>query len=271
MFPIEFYWKAKNVVQTPVLKVMGNRGLLPTKYDPRDHISDLGLSWFTYTPKQKQLSHFKFQFNQNPFNICSFAAGILALSDQMGIRLSVRFAVALAVKLGYVTGDGFSWQRAILDIMHNYGAVLYTLVPDEINGMNFEEYSKWLPEYDKILAEEAPKIKIGYKKLSSERGILEALDNGFVVITASKWYQDMFNPFAPNFFLKMTGFPIGGHAYRITGYRESLEEKGDWDLETPQTFGESFGDKGKAWSATTIGLKYYNNWYCHFNGKPIMI
>lgn len=254
------FWKLLNLFSAPLLKLRGNKGLLPTKHDYRDRQSGFGT--FNYQTKQDELSHFKYQFNQSPFNICSFAATTLAVSEQIGIRLSIKFMVKLAVREGMVTGDGFSYQRACLKLLKQYGAPRYEAMPDEVNE-SWEEYSKWTPECDRFLQFT---IKIsGYEKLRNESAILEALDKGYVVATASKWYHDMFNPFAPNFFLKMTGFSVGGHAYRITGYRKRGE-----DFETPQTFGASYGDSGKAWSETTLGLKYYDNWICHFNDKPTL-
>lgn len=258
------FWKLLNLLLAPFLKLRGNKGLLPTKPDYRDRISEFGLMFGQYRPVELTLSRFKYQFDQAEFNICSFAATTLALSEQIGVRLSVKFMVKLAVREGMVTGNGFSYQRACLKLLKQYGAIPYELMPDEVNG-DWEEYSKWTPECNTLL-ETAKKYRISsYEKLRSESAILEALDNGYVVATASKWYQDMFNPFAPNFFLKMTGFPVGGHAYRITGYRGHGA-----DFETPQTFSAQYGDSGKAWSETTLGMKYYDNWICQFNGKPTL-
>lgn len=257
-------WKLLNQLIAPLLKLRGNKGLLPTKKDKRDRESIFGSVFGEYRPLKLELSRFKYQFNQTPFNICSFAATTLAVSEQIGVRLSIKFMVKLAVREGMVTGDGFSYQRACLKLLKAYGAVPYELMPDEVNE-SWEEYCKWNPECDKLLAF-AHQYKItSYEKLRNEGAILEALDNGYVVATASKWYTDMFDPFSPNFFLKMTGYPVGGHAYRITGYRGHGA-----DFETPQTFGANYGDSGRAWSETTLGMKYYDNWICQFNGKPTL-
>ena len=48
------------------------------------------------------------RFDQRPFNICVFASGVMGASFQEGERYSVRFAVQLAKKLGYITGNGVS-------------------------------------------------------------------------------------------------------------------------------------------------------------------
>ena len=258
------FWKLLNLFLAPLLKLRGNKGLLPNKPDYRDLESELGLVFSRYTTKQSELSRFKYQYNQAPINICSFAGTTLAVSEQIGERLSIKFMVKLAVREGMVTGDGFSYQRACFKLLKQYGAIPYELMPDEVNE-SWEEYSKWTPECEQLLQVAAQYKISSYEKLRNESAILEALDNGYVVATASKWYQDMFNPFAPNFFLKMTGFPVGGHAYRITGYRKNGE-----DFETPQTFGANYGDSGKAWSETTLGMKYYDNWICQFKGKPTL-
>lgn len=255
-------WKFLNTIYAPLLKSFGNKGLLPTRFDGRDLFASFGVSLWEYRTKSNELSRFKYQFDQAEFNICTFASTVLGLSEQIGIRLSVKFMVKLAVREGMVTGNGFSYQRAPLKLLKKYGAVKYEQMPDEVNG-DWEEYSKWTSECDELL-KNTTKIT-AYEKLRSEGAILEALDRGYVVMTASKWYQDMFNPFAPNFFLKMTGWYIGGHAYRITGYRGNGA-----DFETPQTFSAQYGDSGKAWSESTLGMKYYDNWICQFNDKPTL-
>jgi hypothetical protein len=264
MISMKITWKIFNILFSYYLRIIGGKGMLPNKKDKRDQESDFGL-WKKYKAIHKELSRFKYQFNQNPFNICVFASAVLALSEQIGQRLSIRFTVCVAKKMGYITDNGWSYQRAVLKIFNKVGAVPYEKMPDEVGNLTWEEYSGWTPYCEELLVE-ATKLKIsGYKKLRNENAILEALDNGFIVFTASKWYHAMFNPFAPNFFLKMEGGFAGGHAYRITGYRGSGA-----DFETPQTFGPNYGDNGKAWSETTLGTKYYDNWICHFNDKPTL-
>lgn len=258
-------WKVINILLTFLLKALGNKGMLPTKKDIRDRVTSYSGS---YIPRYPQRSSFQYQFNQNPFNICVFASSILALSEQIGVRLSVRFMVALAQREGYITGDGFSYQRAALKILKKYGAVRYEDCPDETHGLTYEEYSQWKPEYD-ILLEKAQEFRITeYQKLKNELEIIRAIDEGYVPTTASKWYRGMLNPFAPDFYLKTEGKTIGGHAYRTTWYRVNPYSDTDHDLENPQTFGAMYGDQGKAWSETLFGNNYYDNWICLFNGNP---
>lgn len=260
----DFFWKLFNKLLPLILKIRGNRGLLPSRFDFRDHIAMLPGVSRVDIPTSK----FQYQFNQNPFNICSFASTILALSEQIGVRLSVRFMVALAQREGYITGDGFSYQRASLKILKKYGAVRYEDCPDETTGLSYEEYSEWKPEYESLL-KKAEEFRItSYEKLVNEYEITRAVNAGYVPTTASKWFQGMFNPFAPDFFLQATGKNVGGHAYRVTGYRTNAKNTEDQDLETPQTFGALYGDNGKAWSATLFGVNYYDTWIVRFNGQP---
>lgn len=258
-------WKLINIVLAHILKALGNKGMLPNRTDIRDHVTTFSGD---YVPKYPATSRFQYQFNQNPFNICVFASTILALSEQIGVRLSVRFMVALAQREGYITGDGFSYQRAALKLLKKYGAVRYEDCPDETAGLTYEEYSQWKPEYD-ILLEKAKEFCITeYQKLKSEYEIMQAIDEGFVPTTASKWYRAMLNPFSPDFYLRAEGKHIGGHAYRTTWYRRNPVNLDDHDLESPQTFGAMYGDHGVAWSETLFGNQYYDNWICQFNGKP---
>lgn len=263
---LKIFGKLINILLVCLLRAIGNKGMLPNFKDKRDKKSSFGIFFSKYTTLYDELSRFKYQFNQGSFNICVFAAAVMALSEQLGIRLSVRFIVCVAKKLGYITGNGWSYQRAVLKIFKKVGVVSYDKMPDEVQNLSWDEYSDWTPYCEQLLPE-AAKLKItGFEKLLSESAILEAVDSGYIVFTASKWYHAMFNPFAPNFFLKMEGRFLGGHAYRITGYRKKGE-----DFETPQTFGPGYGYNGKAWSQTTIGIKYYDNWICHFNSKPTLI
>lgn len=242
---------------------MGNKGLLPTKKDKRDLESSLGGS-FMYKPKMNERSFFTYQFTQRD-NICTAAGAALAISEQTGIRWSVKALMRMMVKEGMVTGNGFSYQRAPLKIITKYGLIPYHLMPDE-NDRGWEDYSKWDEETARLYRDIAPKYKFTeYKKLSNEVAVLEALDSSYVPITASSWYSGMNRPEPSNYFLDFVGGYVGGHQYRITGYRRQGA-----DFETPQSFGENYGDHGKAWSKTVFGKGYFDNWILEYNGTPTL-
>jgi len=54
-----------------------------------------------------------------------------------------KFLVKVGRKLGYISGNGFSYLKAPLKIVTKYGRLPYELMPDETDGQSWEEYSKW--------------------------------------------------------------------------------------------------------------------------------
>lgn len=257
------YQKVENIVMAFILRLLGNKGMLRHIEDKRDFVSEFGGSLF-YKTKQTAISLALYIFRQIN-NICVFASGVLGLSEQLGIRFSVRFATKLARKLGMTNGNGFSYQRAWLEIITKYGAVPYEDCPDE-DMSNWNEYSKWTTHDQYLLDNVAPQFKMStYRVLKNENAILEALDNGYIPLIASAWYSDMNSPRGPLYYLKMIGRYIGGHAYRLTGYRN----KG-MDYETLQTFGKQYGQDGKAWLESTFGKGYFTNYIVEYEGKPTM-
>ena len=253
---------------------LGGTGLL-YRYDERDLQSEFGLSLFPYKTKYENINYFRFQFNQNPFNICTFAAAVKAVSEQLCINLSVKFYVALAVKEGRVSGNGFADQRTILgylikkqsedDKNTRVGIVTYEEMPDEVN-CTWKIYSEWTTQHQRILETNPPeRCFTEYHALRNESSVLEAEDNGFVPITASKMYEEMIRPRGPLYLMKMVGAYLGGHQYRSTGYRYRGR-----DFATPQTFGSAFGDNGLAWSETLFGFNYYNTYILIRDGGPLL-
>lgn len=264
----KIYWKTRNILHAPILKLIGNKGLLTPRDNGKDYISEFGAGILHYLPKHKSINLFRFQFNQSPFNICTFAAAIMAVSEQLGIRLSVRFYVIDAKRRGRINGNGFCDQRTVMDILCEIGIVTYEEFPDEINGMSWKQYSAITNEFLEIrtkVRNTKGRQFTEYKKIKTESGALEAIDNLFVLIMASKWLSGMNRPKAPKFILNMIGYFVGWHQYRSTGYREYGQ-----DFATPQTFGEHYGDKGMAWSTTLFGKKYASTYYLHYQGGPLL-
>lgn len=188
------------------------------------------------------------RFDQNPFNICVFASRVQGFSMQEGIRFSVRWDVKLARKLGYITGNGFSFLRAENEIGLKYGRLPYEYMPDEVGRMSFEEYSRWTSEDDKLL-EIARKFRTSsYKKIDNKSQAIQALEAGYVLFTAGKWFMAMNRPSPSKYLLRPLGHYIGGHAYIATGYRDYGN-----DFENPQTFGSDYADNGVAWIDDLFG------------------
>ena len=232
----KIYWHIKNIIYS----WGSGSGILPTKKDDRDRLwSGIG-----YKRKHDIVDLAKtyvtklWRFIQNPFNICVFAAAMLAASCQDGIRWSVRWMVKLAVREGrMVYRNGFSYLRAPKKLAKKYGMLPYELMPDETN-MSWREYCKWTPEDDKLL-KVAEKYKISeYKKIRTTSQAYVALDKGYTLCTGNTWYSGMFNPRPPDYKLIRSGRVIGGHAYYESGY----------DLVAfimTNSFGLDWGNKGQ--------------------------
>ena len=247
---IKILWKVRNHLEMILHRVVGGKGLLSHKEDHRDknHI---------YRPEEggkgmKKLggrieevfSRFKYYFNQHPFNICVFASAVIAFSEQEGIRFSVRWAVKNAKRLGLTSGNGYSYLRAMGKVATDVGFIPYELMPDEPVGAlrSWSKYSEWT-DADERLLEVAKKYRShDYRWITSERSLVQAIENGYVPCTGSKWFSEMNNPKGPSFLLRFLGYYIGGHAYRITGWSFFAKY-----FETPQTFSKSYGDNTKAW------------------------
>jgi len=168
----KIYWKTRNIITTPFLRLVGNTGLLPTRKDPKDRIATFGgMFRAAYKTKKTDLSSFKYQYKQRD-NICTAAGAVLALSEQTGIRWSIKAVMRMMVKDGQVHGNGLSHQRAPLDVMVKYGLVPYEDMPDE-NDKGWADFSKWDKETERLYNEVAPKYKVcEYKALTDESAIL---------------------------------------------------------------------------------------------------
>lgn len=261
----KIYWKSLNTLLTPILRLIGNKGLLPHRKDPRDRIARFG-GVFDYKRKHKVLDYFAYTYRQIN-NICVFASGILAVSEQTGIRWSIRFAVKLAKKLGYISGNGFSSQRALLKIVTKYGLVPYEDCPDE-DMNNWREYSRWTAHDQVLLDNIAPKYKFEeYRKLTNDGAVDEALDNNYRPVTANAWYSDMNRPRGPLFLLKALGRYIGGHAFRLIGY---VLRGFDYHKKTKQTFGDNYGENGCAYLESSFAKGYFETYIFENNQKPML-
>lgn len=243
-------WTIKNHLEAWKYRKTGS-GVLAHKKDPRDHLFGLQVE---HEAKQERLSlDTGVRFDQKYLNICVFASRVQGFSMQEGIRFSVRWDVKLARKLGMTTRDGWSYLRAENDIGVKYGRLPYEYMPDEIGNMNWQQYSTWTQE-DEDLLEIAAQFKTPeYKRVVSKEQAIQALEAGYCLFTAGKWYDSMFAPQPPSYLLLQGGRYAGGHAYIATGYRGF----GD-DFENPQTYGTDYGDKGVAWIDNIIGQGQYD-------------
>jgi hypothetical protein len=252
----------KNYIRATREKYRGGTGLL-YESDPRDFISDIGISFGKYEPKYQNLSYFRYQYDQSPFNICTQAGSILALSEQLSIRLSIKANTRKVKANGKISRDGFASQRAPLDVICKDGVIPIEFMPDDTNvsWSNFSDYD----ESTRLLyAREALFAGLGaYKKLTSESAVWEARELGFVPVLAGKWFSYDNRPKAPRFLMRFLGDYIGGHQYRSSGGREKIEH------EDGQTFGPGYGDSGKAYEKSYFTSNHYDVYIIEFDGKPL--
>jgi hypothetical protein len=242
----KIYWRSRNHIEAAITSrrnkdVLG-LGCLAQREDKRD-LGVFGL--FENKPKYTAFSMSvpKWVYNQNPFNDCVFASGAIGGSLQEGMRFSTKFDVKVARHLGQITGNGFSYLRAPRDNHVKIGRLPYHLMPDEVNGQSWEEFSKWdvTPE----LLAEARKWRIpSYRRITSVGQAIDALEHGYVLFTANKWYSAMNRPQAPHYYLTIAGNYIGGHAWPVAGHRSpNLKTK---DYISHQSFGPNYGLNGIA-------------------------
>lgn len=241
MHPLQkAYWKAKNLYEVHWKQAdVKGLGCLPHRQKDTDFVFG---GWGKNPPKPTKEYSFtgnEWTFNQNPLNICVFASNTMASSYQEVKRFSVKFAVKLGKRLGLITGNGFSYLRAGLDISQKYGRLPYEMMPDEVS--NWFDYCKD-DITDEQLAEALKWKAPSYQKVTSPEDAVSLLEQGYCLVTALMWYSGMNMPTRPDYYLRPWGSRIGGHAICINGSRApSLRFQ---DYINKQTFGVLYGDKG---------------------------
>lgn len=239
----KIYWKTKNYAEVAVIKARKNTlntGLLSHRKDKRD-FEYLG-GWFeAVKPRNENVFLANdWIFDQKYLNICVFASNVLSSSYQEDKRFSVKFAVQMAKKQGHITGNGFSFLRAALDIAVKYGRLPYEMMPDEVN-CTWEQYSKYQIT-DDMLAEAAKWKAPSYKKVKTLGDAVSLLDNEYSLLTGIEWWTAMNYPQKPDSYLNFAGRKIGGHAIGVHGYRAPQFRLKDFV--NVNTFGQQFGDNG---------------------------
>ncbi len=226
-------------------------GLLDHKPDARDLI--FGGNGVATPSRETVFLSNDWRFDQKSLNICVFASAALGASWQEGIRFSVKFYVKLAKKLGMITGNGFSYLRAAREISIKYGRLPYSYMPDDINE-SWESYSKW-DITDEQLAIAAKFKADKYEKIETLDQVFTALEQGYVLFTASQWYSAMNYPQAPEYLLIKSGGVIFGHAWPATGYiapKNKLQK-----FRVTNSFGVDWGVKGEAFIKSLFGQSQY--------------
>lgn len=256
--------KLSHILKAELAKMQGSPGLL-FEQDDRDHVDEQLGVFGRYEPKHDKLSYYRYHYSQNPNNTCTQAGVALALSEQMSVRWSIDAITKMMVRQGKISGNGFASQRPPMAVACDHGLIPEHRHPD-VPHETWGRKKVWTPSVNQAYEKLAPLYKMTeYKKLRNEGAVIEALDNGFVPIVASKWYSKMNRPLPPNFFLRFEGMYIGGHQYRISGYR-----KRGADFENGQSFGDTYGDKGKSYNETLFGSGYYEVWIVEYNGSPLL-
>lgn len=217
------YWSARNALQATYYSVrnpQGGLGCLSHRHDDRD-FGIFGL--FEKKPKYRSYTRSvsKWVYDQKYFNICTQVMGTIGYSLQEGIRFSVKGMTKRMKRSGMINGNGFSYVRAPLDIatdknLEYAGFNLYSTLPDEVGNQSWEQFSKWDLTNDQI-AEGLQYRAPSYRRIRNASEALEAVENGYVLLTANQWHANMNRPKAPDFYLISGGGIIGGHAWPCPG------------------------------------------------------
>lgn len=249
----QLFWKVRNFVQAHYLQwTRQGTGLLDHREDPRDLEADLG--FFSGKPIRKVSLHNGKIYNQSPFNNCVFASRAMGAGCQQGIEWSVRWDCIVARRMKWLTGNGWSYLRAENDLGVKIGRLPEYILPSTINGRRWDEYSL-LPEkeYQRLL-KIAEQYKVSeYRRVLTPRAALTALEKGYVLFTALKWYSGDNNPVRNDYILKFQGSFLGGHAHYVSGFdpETSLHEN-------PQTFGYNYGKDGVVFLDKLFGSNFYD-------------
>jgi len=252
-FSEKLYWKIKNFLQAAAQNILrGGSGLLDEKPDPRDRIF---LGGGVRKPKMESLVLSNdWRFDQKSLNICVFASAAMGASYQEDIRFSAKFYVKLAKKLGMISGNGYSYLRAARKISAKYGRLPYEYMPDEVNE-SWASYSKWDITQEQLDIAEKYKIE-EYRKIETPEQVLEALESGYVLFTANKWYSEMNYPTPPEFLLRRQGVVSFGHAWPSTGY-EAPEYKFK-KYRVTNSYGADWAVNGEAFITSLFGQDNYS-------------
>jgi len=251
---INLIWKIYNHLYV-LIASEDETGVLPDRVDLKDHlwVNSKNGRQHDYIDLASHHTVKDWRFDQYPFNICVFASSMMGASWQEGIRFSVRWMVKLARREGHITGNGFSFLRSPKKLAKKYGMLPYEEMPDEIGAMSWQEYSKWTPEDEKYL-EIAEKYKIKeYLKITDTNQAIFALEDGYALSTASKWYAGMNSPQKPDYVLLRSGRYMGGHAYSETGYALNL-------FKMTNSFGKDWGYEGQAMDTGLFEIHDYSVW-----------
>lgn len=230
-------------INTATILFTDGKGYLPHKFDPRDR-HYVGASEVTEFWKYN-IGPDRWIYDQRPFNICVFAAGVMAFSYQEGKRFSVKFAVKIARKEGWLKGNGWSYLRAVLKVATKYGMLPYEDMPDEIE-QTWEEYSKYdvtPDQLQKAASYQSPEYQI----IKNEKEADDAMKRGYCLITGGDWWSAMNDPQPPDFLLLQQGRKLFGH---MTTIILGADDKG---YINPQTFGLDYGNRGKARIKRLVG------------------
>jgi hypothetical protein len=192
-------------------------GLLPTPRDDRDFETGI-FRWFGYTPKNtvKVIKTIGVK-NQGPLNTCQWNAATTCKEVDEKVELSVRSLVAQGLKMGLVTGDGFSNLRSGQKVLQDWGIVKQNLCLE--GPLVWNTYKDVNTD---ALKNDAAEHKIkSFWYVTSRNDALKLLDDNRPIVTGLMWYTN-FNQgggFSYPWIIESNGqYQVGGHAVSIIGY-----------------------------------------------------
>jgi len=201
-------------------------GLNKTPVDFRDFQTGI-FGWFGYTPKHtRKLINTISVKDQTPHNTCQWNATTVQKEVDEKCKLSVRSLVSKGIKMGRVSGNGFSNLRDGQDVLRSWGI----LEEGEINEGAGLSWSGYASVNSDLHTNKASKHKISsYWSVSSRNDILKLLDEGHIITTGLKWFTG-FNQgggfSSPWIISKAVGYLVGGHAVCCHPETNILTDKG---------------------------------------------
>jgi hypothetical protein len=241
-------------------------GLKPLLHDERDfHVKTLGWSWTLdnqYKPKanRRVLNTFGIR-NQRGLNTCVVESGEVAKEPQENVVLSASFMASYLKKIGIMDENGTdlrSFQKALVDV----GCAEESVCPSD-HTLSWDKFSNQSNLNPNAMANASKHKAQSFWKATTRDEIMKGIDEGFIFHTGMMWYSG-YNYLKLPFKIKLfDGTVVGGHAWDIIGYDLNYQNLGECFI-CQNSFGESWGDKGKFYISSFELLPQIKNWGGYF-------
>lgn len=239
-------------------------GLLPHVESEKDF--KIGIfGWGAYEPKHDDLTLDTPDLEQFR-NTCTMNSATGQKQSDEKVPLNVRLHVAKMRRLGNLSQDGFSDLRSNQEVVQKYGIPEKSYANENADDDNWERYSTF-PWTQEITANAYSHRSASFWNTKTKSEILKLLDDGRVLSTGMQWYSgfNMRSGFiAPWIIDKLSGYLVGGHAFRCIGYVKNYQGKG-LHLRFKNSYGVGYGDKGNFYMPIDYAIQVCYTFYAQLD------